>query len=403
MSAAVAFALAYLMSYLYRSANAVISPELTRELSLDPAGLGLLTSGYFLAFGLTQVPAGMLLDRYGPRRVEPVLLAIAAVGAFAFAAAGSMAELAFARAAIGMGVAVCLMAPLKAIAVWQPAHRHATLAGWMMVAGGLGAIGATAPLEWALRFVAWRTVFVAFGIATLVIALLLAWRVPDLPRTGQALGMRAQFAGVRAVFASRRFWWIAPLGGFGMGTFMAVQGLWAVPWLMEVEQMTRAGAARVLLVMGVVTLAGYVGIGLFAQRLARHGVSSRHLFGAGFALNALALLCITARVPGTLAWWALYGFGAAVNVLSFTVLNEGFARALTARANTALNLVMFGGSFVVQWGIGVVAETAARAAGVDGAGGLRIAFALVLGVDALALAWFAWGWRRHAIAPVAPA
>jgi len=403
MSAAVAFALAYLMSYLYRSANAVISPELTRELSLDPASLGLLTSGYFLAFGLTQVPAGMLLDRYGPRRVEPLLLAVAAAGAFAFAAADSMAELAFARAAIGMGVAVCLMAPLKAIAVWQPAQRHATLAGWMMVAGGLGAIGATAPLEWALRFVAWRTVFVAFGIATLVIALLLAWRVPDLPRTSRAVGVRAQFAGVRTVFASGRFWWIAPLGGFGMGTFMAVQGLWAVPWLMEVEQMTRAGAARVLLVMGVVMLAGYVGIGLFAQRLARHGVSSRHLFAGGFTLNAVALLCITARVPGTLAWWALYGFGAAVNVLSFTVLNEGFARTLTARANTALNLVMFGGSFVVQWGIGVVAETAARSVGVDGASGLRIAFALVLAVDALALAWFAWGWRRHAVARVAPA
>jgi len=90
-------------------------------------------------------------------------------------------------------------------------------------------------------------------------------------------------------------------------------------------------------------------------------------------------------------------------VLSFTVLNEGFARTLTARANTALNLVMFGGSFVVQWGIGVVAETAARSAGVDGASGLRIAFALVLAVDALALAWFAWGWRRHAVARVAPA
>ena len=134
--------------------------------------------------------------------------------------------------------------------------------------------------------------------------------------------------------------------------------------------MTRAGAARVLLVMGVVTLAGYVGIGLFAQRLARHGVSSRHLFGGGFTLNAVgAPLHHRARARHAALWWALYGLGAAVNVLSFTVLNEGFARNLTARANTALNLVMFGGSFVVQWGIGVVAETAARSAGVDGGSG----------------------------------
>jgi len=203
------------------------------------------------------------------------------------------------------------------------------------------------------------------------------------------------------VFASGRFWWIAPLGGVGMGSFMAVQGLWAVPWLMEVESLSRADAARVLLVMGVVTLGGYLGIGLFAQRLARQGIASRHLFGAGFALNALGLLCITTRAPGTIVWWALYGFGAAVNVLAFTVLNEGFAKHLTARANTALNLVMFGGSFVVQWGIGVVAEVVARRWGFGGGAALRIAFAIVLVADTLALAWFAWGWRRHGVARVA--
>jgi predicted MFS family arabinose efflux permease len=271
------------------------------------------------------------------------------------------------------------------------------------VAGGLGAIGATAPLEWVLRFVTWRTVFMAFGTATLVVALLIAWRVPDMPRVGNAVGLRAQFAGVREVFRSGRFWWIAPLGGFGMGSFMAVQGLWAVPWLMEVDGRSRASAAQVLLVMGVVTLVGYVAIGLFAERLARRGVHSRHLFASGFSLNALALLGITLRLPGGVAWWALYGFGAAVNVLGFTALNEGFARHLAARANTALNLVMFGGSFIVQWGIGVLAEAAVRAAGVDGATGLRIAFAVVLACDVLALAWFVRGWRRHAVARAMPA
>jgi MFS family permease len=403
VSAAAAFALAYVMSYLFRSANAVISPELTRDLALDPGALGLLTSAYFLAFGLAQVPAGMLLDRYGPRRVEPVLLAVAAAGALAFAASGSITELALARGAIGLGVSVCLMAPLKAIAVWQPVHRHATFAGWMMVAGGLGAIGASAPLEWALRFVTWRQVFGAFGVTTLLVALLIAWRVPDMPPAAHAVGLRAQFAGVREVFRSGRFWWIAPLGGVGMGSFMAVQGLWAVPWLMDVGGLSRAAAARVLLVMGIVTLTGYVGIGLFAQRLATRGVTSRHLFGAGFAVNGLALLGITLQLPGGVAWWALYGLGAAVNVLGFTALNEGFARHLAARANTALNLVMFGGSFVMQWGIGVLAAAAARLAGVDAATGLRIAFAVVLAGDALALLWFLRGWRRYAVARVAAA
>ena len=88
----IAFAAAYFLSYLYRTANAVISPDLTRELALNPASLGLLTGAYLLAFGLMQIPAGMLLDRFGPRRVEPVLLGVAAVGAITFGLAKKKAE-----------------------------------------------------------------------------------------------------------------------------------------------------------------------------------------------------------------------------------------------------------------------------------------------------------------------
>jgi hypothetical protein len=99
--------------------------------------------------------------------------------------------------------------------------------------------------------------------------------------------------------------------------------------------------------------------------------------------------------------WALYGFGSAVNVLGFTVLNEGFPRELTARANTALNLLMFGGSFIMQWGIGLFIDAARLSLGTDTAGGLQLAFAVVLGVNLAAYAWFAYGWRRHAIAVAA--
>ena len=140
-----AFASGYLLSYLFRSVNAVISPELTRELALAPASLGLLTSAYFLAFAAVQIPAGMLLDRYGPRRVEPVLLAIAGTGALLFAIAEDVPGLVLARALIGAGCAACLMAPMKAIVSWYPVARQASLAGWMMVAGGVGALAATTP------------------------------------------------------------------------------------------------------------------------------------------------------------------------------------------------------------------------------------------------------------------
>jgi predicted MFS family arabinose efflux permease len=391
-----AFAAGYLLSYLFRTVNAVISPELTRELGLTPGSLGLLTSAYFVAFAAMQIPAGMLLDRFGPRRVEPVLLLVAGAGALAFAFADSTPGLLAARALIGLGVAVCLMAPLKAIATWYPVERQASLAGWIMVAGGAGALAATTPLEFALRFASWRTIFVVLAAATFAVAIWIWLRVPDTPTPTETPGFAAQWSGVRRVFGHPRFWWIAPLGGFGMGSFMAVQGLWSVPWLMEVNGYSRAAAAGHLLLMSAVILGGYVFLGMFATRLARRGIHARHLFAAGFGLNGLALAAIVLQVPGSYLWWSLYGLGAAVNVLGFTVLNEGFSKDLAGRSNTALNLLMFVGSFSTQWGMGVVVEAARAGMGVDTAGGLKLSFASMLALDVLTYAWFLLGWRRYA-------
>ena len=390
-----AFAAGYFLSYLFRTVNAVISPELTRELALSPASLGFLTSAYFLAFGLMQIPCGMLLDRYGPRRVEPVLLAIAAAGALAFGLSDGMPGLTLGRAVIGAGVATCLMAPLKGLAMWYPAERQASLAGWMMVAGGLGAIASTAPLEFALRFADWRTIFVALAAATLIVAAWIAWRVPDTPRPARSEGVSAQFAGVRRIYANPRFWWIAPLAGFGMGSFMAVQGLWAVPWMLEVQGVSREVAADRLFAMSVVILCGYLGLGMFSTALRARGVEARHLFGAGFTASALAFALILADAPGSALWWSFYGLGAAANILAFGVLNEGFPRELAARSNTAVNLMMFVGSFLTQWGIGGVVDALRALRGVPEAAGLRYAFGIVLVLDVATLAWFFRGWSRH--------
>ena len=391
-----AFWAAYLLSYLYRTINAVVSPELSRELELGPGTLGLLTSAYFVAFAAIQLPAGVLLDRYGPRRVEPALLAVGALGALSFAYAEATVELVVARAMIGGGMAVCLMSPLKAISAWVPKEQQASFAGWVMTAGSAGALMAATPTELALHYVHWRTLFAALGVVTLVVAAWLWWRVPDIAKPNAAPSLAAQWGGVRTLFSHPRFWWIAPVGACCTGTFFAVQGLWSVPWLTEVNGYDRDVAARHLFVMGTFMLAAYLGLGLFAPRLARYGIGPRHLFACGFALSILSLAAIHQRLPATYVWWVLYGLGAATNVLSFSTLNEGFAPEFAARANTALNLLMFGGGFVAQWGIGLIVEAARATAGVDTAAGLRAAFGLVLVLQVLTYAWFVRGWRRHA-------
>jgi hypothetical protein len=187
------------------------------------------------------------------------------------------------------------------------------------------ALVATVPLELALRVTHWRVVFVGLCVATLVVAAAIWWRVPHTTKPMQSGGIKAQFAAVRTVAMHARFWWIAPIGGFGLGSFMAIQGLWAVPWLMEVDGATRAGAADRLLAMNAVVMMGYAALGFFGTRLARRGIYSRHLFAAGFALNVAALVLILFEVPGSYLWWSLYGLGATVNVLD-SPCSTGFGR-----------------------------------------------------------------------------
>jgi len=141
----------YFLSYLFRTVNAVISPDLVRDVGLDASSLGLLTSTYFLTFALFQLPLGVLLDKYGPRLTEAALLLFAAAGAAVFALAETEAGLLVGRALIGFGVSACLMAAFKAFVDWFPADKLPLTNGIQMASGGLGALVATTPVQAALQ------------------------------------------------------------------------------------------------------------------------------------------------------------------------------------------------------------------------------------------------------------
>ena len=129
------FAGGYFLSYAFRSINAVIAPALLAELGLSNADLGLLSSAYFISFASLQLPLGIWLDKYGPRKTESALLLIAAAGAAIFASSSTLAGLWLGRALIGAGVSSCLMAPLKAYRLWYAPERQGQLSSWMLVAG----------------------------------------------------------------------------------------------------------------------------------------------------------------------------------------------------------------------------------------------------------------------------
>jgi nitrate/nitrite transporter NarK len=388
------FAAGYFVSYVLRNANAVIAPELTRELTLTAADLGLLTSAYFLAFAAAQIPLGMLLDRYGPRRVEAALMLFAAAGTLLFALGETITQLAIARGLIGLGVSACLMAGLKNFSQWYPPERHAAFAGAIMVAGGLGAVTASVPLEALLPLLGWRGVFLALTALIVVITAYLFFFAADHHGGISRSTLGQQWGGVAHVFGSRRFWRFAPLTALFSGGFMAIQGLWVVPWLINVDARTRADAAGYLLAIALAMLASYLFATLFATRLIRRGITAATLLGGSMLIGWCAFLLNVAGAPPALLWWIGFGFFLSATQYVYTAVTHRFPLELSGRVSTALNLMAFVGAFGLQWGIGVIVDSL-TAEGWPAASAYRAAFALVVALQALAWIWFAVEGRRE--------
>ncbi len=382
------FAAGYFLSYLYRTANAVIGPVIAGELALPDNALGLLTSTYFLAFGAAQLPLGMLLDRFGPRRVEAGLLVIAALGAAVFASADGVTGLTLGRALIGLGVSACLMASFKAFTQWFPPERQASLTGWIMASGGMGALAAAKPLEIALGFTGWREIVIGLAVITLIVALALWYFVPDKAIEGAGAGFSEQLAGVRTIFVSRHFWRYAPMGFCFTGGFMAIQGLWASRWMNVMESLDAAAVAARLTWMGSAMLAGFLFMGFFATALVHRGISLEKLFRWAMftAFLAFSVICLQPELAG--AWlWPLLGACFSLSNIAYSLNAQAFPSHLSGRANTALNLLVFTGAFGLQWGIGILVD-ALQANGWQVASAYSVAFYGLLGAQLLSLLWF---------------
>jgi predicted MFS family arabinose efflux permease len=393
------FAFGYFLSYLFRTVNAVIAPDLTRELGLGADALGLLTSAYLLSFAAAQLPLGILLDRIGPRRTEAALLLVAAAGALIFAVATGLGMLFAGRVLIGLGVSACLMAGFKACVDWFPRERLPFVNGIQMAAGGLGAMAATAPVEVMAGSIGWRGVFLVLAGLCLLAAASIYFVVPRHREDGHAsrLSLAASLAGVGRVLTSPLFWRVAPLTVVSEGSFMAIIGLWAGPWLRDVGGHDRVAAAELLLAVAAAMVAGFLLMGLAADRLARFGISSLQVAVAGMSLFAMTLALIVATASGSPLLWLAFGFFGTAGILPYAALSQRFPAALAGRLNTTLNVLVFTMGFAAQWGMGAIIALWPQATpGGYALEGYRTAFAVMLSLQVLGLAWFA-GYRGRRV------
>ncbi len=390
------FAAGYLLSYLFRTSNAVIGPVLADDLSLPDHSLGLLTSTYFITFAAAQLPLGILLDRYGPRRVESVLLLFAAAGAAVFALASDLAGLAWGRALIGLGVSACLMAAFKAFNQAFPPDRQAALIGWIMSAGGLGAVVAAQPLEEAMGVAGWRDVMLGLAVVTVAVSAVIWLVVPDVRGPSRGEGLAEQLAGVRRVMTHRQFWRYAPMVTMSIGGFMSVQGLWVSRWMAEIEGFGRPLVAQQLTWLNVAMIAGCLAMAFLTTPLIRRGVTEAKILNViaiAFVLVFAAINVLGGYGQGWL--WALLAFVYPTSNISYAILSRSLPLALSGRANTALNLTAFVGAFGLQWGMGILVD-ALRAVGWNADAAYRATFALLLALQVAAVAWMLFAGRASA-------
>ena len=351
------FACGYFLSYLYRSTNAVLAPYLSSDLNLNAEQLGLITSAYFLTFGLFQLPLGVLLDKYGARKVQSILFLIAAIGAILFSLGNDVWSLVTARGLIGLGVSGALMAAFKAFAVWFPKERLPLLIGLFMSAGGMGAIVASTPLEMALQITDWRGVYLFIGIVTIFVGVLIFFIVPEKQENNYNEKTLPVLKVLKHIYTSYAFWRIGPLSGIAGGTGLAILGLWAGPWLSDIGKFNQNEIANILFISTIMMTIGTTSLGIITDYLRKFNISPVAVMGGALFVFIIPLTIITFGIMPKAIWpWVILSITSLAATLAYAGLSQHFPTSYAARASTAINLICFLMAFIAQYAIGFIMQ-----------------------------------------------
>ncbi|MDE0706084.1 MAG: MFS transporter [Rhodospirillaceae bacterium] len=403
----IVLAAAFTVSQFYRTAPAVIGPELRSGLALSPAQLGLAAGAFFIAFSLMHVPIGVLLDRYGPRRVMATMLAIASAGAALFSQAGGAAGLVAAQLLIGAGCSAMFVGGLVVVARRFPPARFGGLAALLTSVSGLGMVLSGTPFAVLADAVGWRTGFLIAAALSLALAIVIFRAVP---RRGERRPEQPAESFLRSVldlgsiFRHGPVWGVIALAMVSYPSVIAVRGFWGGPYLADVHGADTIERGDILLVMSVATI---VGAGLYALFERRTTLRMPFVYLAagasalGFWLLALAPVSFPVQAALLFVLIGTFSFG---SVLLLALARDMFPDRLTGRAITSVNFTSFLGAGLMQVIPGIVLGLWLPVDGHPPAEAYRVVFAGIGAVLLVAAAVFtlvlrrqiAEGWRRWA-------
>ena len=352
------FAFGYFISCLLRAITATLSPVLTSEFNLLAADLGLLAGGYFLGFACMQIPLGYLLDKYGPKKIVTSFLLIALIGIISFALAKSFSGLLISRILIGVGVSACLMAPLTGYRIWYAENQQQRANSWMLMVASLGFLSSTLPVQLLLPSFGWRWIFGGIALLTLLSILLMIFFIPNWNlNKNRVLENSDKTGSLSDVWKNRFFISVIPMGLFNYGGLMAIQTLWAGPWMIRVSGYTPLESATGLFWINVTMLISFFLWGYFLPKINSIGFSATRILKLGLPVGFLVMFTIIILGPKAGAFYITMFILSSI-FLSVTqpAVGLSFAGHSAGKALTSFNLLIFAGTFVMQWLMGFVID-----------------------------------------------
>ena len=350
------FACGYFVSALLRAITATLSPLLTSEFNLTAGDLGLLAGGYFLGFASMQIPLGYLLDKHGPKKVVSSFLLIAIIGTAAFAFAQSFAGLLVSRILIGVGVSACLMGPLTGYRIWFADEYQQRANAWMLMVLSMGFVFSTLPVQILLPIIGWRWIFGVIAFLIFIIIILTMLFIPSWKNEVNS-NHEKNAGSLTDVWKNKFFRSTIPLGLFNYGGMVAIQTLWAGPWMVRVAGYSPLESATGLFWINTTMLVAFFVFGYILPKITKLGLESMKLMKFGLPISYLSLLfiIISGENAGTIHF-TIYILTSIVLTLTQPAVALTFPTSLAGKSLTSFNLLIFVGTFLMQWGIGLVID-----------------------------------------------
>ena len=366
-----------------------MSPVLINLFSLSPSDLGFMTSVYLIAFGATQFPLGVLLDRYGARKTLAPMMFFSVAASLIFAGSQNMAHLILSRTLMGIGMSGCLMAAFKAYAEWLPTERLPIVYSMESLMGGLGGMVATKPIAIAFTMFSWRFCYIIFAALTLCISVLVWVMVPQKDEktiSSTSDSVFTLFYKMIGFFGDRRFWFVAPIVAVGDSVMFTYLYLWIGPWLRDVAMFDENVTGTFMMFVFAGAAAGYFLNGVIAEYFQKkHWLSWEQIYLYSGAMLSILLAIIAFDNGRTSApLWGVVMFFTTMTMIAFPITRRLYDSTEVGRALALINFLIFLVSFVFQWFIGVVLEFFPIVNGHFSPEGYRLSLAVIASLNALA-------------------